>query len=241
MSAQTLSHMFSLPVGPGTQYSSNSFSGKPFESWCTCSASEPWDKALQLEGKSREGYRYCSIWDINLSTEQPEEAHTSQLKHPSQSNIPEEVLHPPVPESVFTSSPPGPVPCVHVPQPHCSVPVLPAAPALPPHSRAGGQGHTKGLRTAAQGRHPFCIPPERQRKGKDFPHNSLQMECKSRKRDSGNILPRGKESSKPHLTLKTRSSSSWVKEPGEDPGTPGERGIRRHPCYDCILLAPPEL
>lgn len=158
MSAQTLSHMFSLPVGPGTQYSSNSFSGKPFGSWCTCSASEPWDKALQLEGKSREGYRYCSIWDINLSTEQPEEAHTSQLKHPSQSNIPEEVLHPPVPESVFTSSPPGPVPCVHVPQPHCSVPVLPAAPALPPPQQGRWPGTHKRAQNSSSREAPILHP-----------------------------------------------------------------------------------
>lgn len=117
MSAQTLSHRFSLPVGPGTQYSSNSFSGKPFGSWCTCSTSEPWDKALQLEGKSREGYRYCSIWDINLSTEQPEEAHTSQL----QTSLPKQYLR----GGSASSRPRG---CVHI-QPTWASPLCACPPA----------------------------------------------------------------------------------------------------------------
>lgn len=83
VSAQTLSHRFSLPVGLGTQYSTNSFSGKPFGSWCTCSALEPWDKALQLEGKSRKGNRHCSIWDINLSTETAFQNSLKRLIHPN--------------------------------------------------------------------------------------------------------------------------------------------------------------
>lgn len=52
-------------------------------SWCTCSALEPWDKALQLEGKSRKGNRHCSIWDINLSTETAFQNNLKRLIHPN--------------------------------------------------------------------------------------------------------------------------------------------------------------